>query len=40
MRMWWKVLIGLVAASTLANVAAATGDEPAPRQPWSRSRSR
>ena len=37
MRMWWKVLIGLVVAlPTLAYVAgtlAATGDEPAPREP-------
>ena len=37
MRTWWKVLIGLVVAlPTLAYVAgtlAATGDEPAPREP-------
>ena len=37
MSTWWKVLIGLVVAlPTLAYVAgtlAATGDEPAPREP-------
>ena len=37
MRTWWKVLIGVVVAGPMvayvAGTLAATGDEPAPRQP-------